>query len=360
MEKPDLIIIPNSGVNRNVPDLNAAYCGTAWRIPVLDLNSDDSEIGLLRSIRLRFQHPKSIAISVRNFSTDLAKDLEARISHLIPDCRIGSLSGPLDVLCCYRYEQFKVDFKADLEFGDALPFPDFSLFSSSLSLRWHWFRGQPYTIMSSLGCPFGCTYCMARARKWRPRSSANCIAELKGAIARWRIRSFQIIDDCFNYNGERLLEFCELVRPLNLSWYCCNGLRADRMDALQAKALVSSGCHHVSFGIETSDPALLTSINKGEGIEAIAASIAVAKEAGLSVAGFFLIGLPGSSYEKDLASIEWARSHGILSHFSYFVPASFWQEGGKQFWGATSAPLSDAYPKELQRLVYEKAWSKQQ
>lgn len=128
------------------------------------------------------------------------------------------------------------------------------------------------------------------------------------------------------------------------------------MTQTQAKALASAGCRHVSFGIETSDIELLASVNKGESLEAIETAIAYAKEAGLSVAGFFLIGLPGSTYGKDMSSLQWARRHEILTHFSYFVPADFWREGGTQFWGYASEPLSDAYDKHLQKTVYEEAW----
>jgi radical SAM superfamily enzyme YgiQ (UPF0313 family) len=210
--------------------------------------------------------------------------------------------------------------------------------------------------MTSLGCPYACKFCMAGKRKWRPRSAENCAAEVKRAAERWGISAFQILDDCFNFNHERVMEFCALVKPLNVKWYCNNGLRADRINEEQARAMYDAGCRHITFGIESANDDILKAINKGENLEQISDAIEYTSKAGIQTAGFFLIGLPGSSFETDMKSLEWARARKISPHFSYFVPPEHWNDGNKQFWGQKSVPLSDAYPAEDQETVYNAAW----
>jgi len=156
------------------------------------------------------------------------------------------------------------------------------------------------------------------------------------------------------------------MRKLDLRWGCSNGLRADAFDEEMAEALASSGCVHVNFGIESTDPKVLQKVEKGETIDRIEKAVRVAKRYFKSVGGFFIIGLPGSSYEKDLLSLEWARRNRINAHFSYYVPFDRAMQYDALFYGEGSRPLSDEYPKVLQEKIYdltanlrgEKGWLK--
>jgi len=249
---------------------------------------------------------------------------------------------------------------------DSLPFPSYSNFDSCAYLVECWRKGQlPYLIMTSRGCPYYCAYCathLISGRKWRARSAQNCYEELKLASDRWDIKSFDVLDDSFNIDKNRVLEFCELIKPLRLNWSCGNGIRADRFDEEIAKAMSEAGCKHVSFGIESVIPEVLQATKKGEKIEQIQKAIDVAKKY-FRVAGFFIIGLPKSNYERDLSSVRWAIKKRISAHFQYLVPF----EGtrlhetlykGENYddaltFGLAAYPVSKEYPKELQRKIYQ-------
>ncbi len=345
---PDVIVIPRGGVNPEVADLNAAYAAAHWGVPVVDLNSEHRE----------FQPEMvgdagAVALSVRSFALQEAQAIEARLAAQARPPVIGSLRGPIDVLCCYRYVDLEARFDAALTFGDHLPDPGFDRFDNEGGLADAWRSGRfAYPIMTSLGCPYGCRFCAAAGRRWAPRSPAGCADELRAAADRWSIASFSVMDDVFNHDRDRTLAFCDAVAPLGLSWFCNNGLRADRFDPEVAREMRAAGCRHVSFGVETTDEAILRAIRKGEKVEDIERAIAASHEAGLPAAGFFLIGLPGSTFEIDMASLKWARSQRITPHFSYFVPEDAFDDGDTRFWGDDSAPRSDAYPAEQQEQVY--------
>lgn len=250
---------------------------------------------------------------------------------------------------------------------DSLPFPDYSKFDSYGYLVKSWQTGRiHYPIITSRGCPYNCLYCSSHlitGKKWRARSAQNCCDELKQAKQKHHIKYFEILDDCFNLDMNRVIEFCNFVKPLKLSWSCPNGIRADRFNDDVAKAMFDSGCRHVSFGIESADPEILKSIKKGETIEQIEHAIDIAKRYYKSVSGYLIIGLPKSTYEKDLQSLHWALEKGIRAHFSYLVPFKgtelydVYYKGASSdkaiFFGQGAHPVSNAYPKELQKRIYD-------
>jgi len=253
---------------------------------------------------------------------------------------------------------------------DLLPFPDYSKFDSYHYLVERWQKGElSYPIITSRGCPYQCTYCavhLVAGRKWRARSTENCYEEIKQAKEKWHIKSFDILDDGFNIDKQRVIEFCKLIKPLKLTWSCGNGIRADRFDEEMAKAMLEAGCRHVSFGIESVIPEVLQAVKKRETIEQIEKAIDIAKKY-FGVAGFFIIGLPNSSYERDLSSVRWAVKKQISSHFQYLVPFegteiyNTYYKGGNYdqalTFGLRARPVSKEYPHEQQKKIYEMtAW----
>ncbi len=344
-----LLVCPHSGVNTDIPDLNMAYAATHFHAPVVDFNTRPEP-----KHRHLGRPAHTLGVSVRSLNSTEARRLVEAYKRKYPQAEAKSVNGFLDVQCCYPFLELGDSITFDQPFSDAYPFPNFELWDTFDLFRAKWSSGEwPYAIMTSQGCPFGCTYCASRRRKWRPRSPNNCRDELAQARERWGIQRFVVLDDCFNVDRERVLEFCHEVAPLALTWFCGNGLRADRFDAAMAEAMARAGCDSVSFGVESTDPDVLCAIEKGETIEQIEAAVAAATKHFDAVNGFFIIGLPGSSYEKDLASLRWAQRMGISAHFSYYVPSDAGLAADSAFYGDRASPQSDVYPKEDQRRLYE-------
>lgn len=346
---PLLMVDPRNAANPDVPNLGLAYAATHFRAPVVDQHIRPTPRDRVLGIEAH-----TLGISVRSVGLDEARRLRDAYRERYPQAQVKSVHSPLSVQCCYPFGDFEERIEYDVSFGDDLPFPDFDLFDSIDVLRRRWSAGEwHYCLMTSHGCPFGCTYCAARGTRWRRRSAENCAEELRQARERWGIRSFQVIDDCFNAGLDHALAFCAAVAPLGLPWQCANGLRADRFSEELAAALKAAGCQTLSFGIESADPQVLEAVNKGETIEQIEAALEIARRYFDGVAGFFIIGLPGSSYQSDLASVRFALRQGIAAHFSYYVPDICADAPTSAFYGATAQPQSDAYPKHLQQRIYD-------
>lgn len=343
-----IFLDPRNAANPDVPNIGLAYAATHFQVPVID-----QHIMPLSTDRVLEVETDVLGISVRSVGLKEAIRLCDAYRQRYPNAAVKSVRSCLDVQCCYPFLEFEESIVHDCTFGDDLPLPDYDLFDSVKVLQPKWASGEwGYPIMTSHGCPFSCTYCAARKTGWRARSAAHCAEELREARRRWQVGSFLVIDDCFNANIQHVLEFCEAVAPLGLPWLCANGLRADRFNEELAVALQQSGCQAVAFGVESTDPAVLETIEKGESIEQIEAAAEIAGRHFSSVAGFFVIGLPGSSYQSDLASVRWALRHGVTGHFSYYVPMEGETPQDFPFYGPGSQPRSDAYPAHLQERIY--------
>jgi radical SAM superfamily enzyme YgiQ (UPF0313 family) len=344
-----LLINPSAKTNKEIPNLQLAYIGTISDSKIIDLNSRPEPFN-----RFLDYQTDVLGISVQSRTYGEAKKIAKLYKEKYPNSQVVSVSGIIDVECCYPFLKLENDLNFPQPFDDNLPFPNYELFDSFEIFKKHWQSGDwPYAIMTSHGCPYQCIYCAAQKRIWQARSIKNCYQELKRAKEKYGIKAFQILDDCFNLDPERAIEFCQRVKELNLQWFCSNGLRINNFNEKLAKALAESGCREVSFGIESIDEEVLKNIKKGITLEQIEEAIKIAKKYFRFVNGFFIIGLPGSSYKKDLESLHWALKQGINAHFSYYIPFDKLMVLDETFYGKLSGPISNEYPKGLQKRINE-------
>ncbi len=207
---------------------------------------------------------------------------------------------------------------------DALPFPVYDDFDS-VNVNGKIRQIENWPLVTSRGCPYTCVYCNVPnviGRKFRARSAKNIIAELRYAKEKYMSREFKVLDDNFTLQMDRSKEICRLIieEKLGMKWACPNGIRADRLDEELCELMKEAGCYSISVGVESGDADVFAGLKKGEKLGDIERGIMLAQAAGVKVHGFFIIGLPGSTYEKDMASIEFAKKLGISASWGILVP----------------------------------------
>ena len=188
---------------------------------------------------------------------------------------------------------------------DILPFPEYDFFKTEL------YANRRIPITTARGCPHMCVYCAVDrviGRRFRTRSSKNVVDE----IERWYkrgYRNFGFNDDTFTEDTKRAEEICdELVkRDIKIKWDLRTGIRVDRVNKVLLEKLKKAGCEFVAFGIESVDEKVLKLMKKGTTPEQAKSAVIMAKEAGLGVGGFFMIGNPGDSYEAFKKTYNFAK-----------------------------------------------------
>jgi radical SAM superfamily enzyme YgiQ (UPF0313 family) len=326
----DLCLIdPETRANKNVPNIGLAYISACLQKMKIDHRIIDQDI-------MPFPLKRYMKIEAQKYGISVKSNTYRKAQEIVKD-----LGGSKNIIWggpqvrdaperCKRenpevsefiegyYDYF--GYKPQPENLDDIPFPRYDSFDSKYYLSDSFQTGvTPYPIITSRGCPYRCIFC-ASDKHFKFRSPRNCLEELIFARKRYNIKSFQVLDDNFILLPERAVEICKLIKSLKLTWFCHNGIRADQLTLEIAQSMKEAGCIHISVGIESSDPEVLRISKKGETIEQIEQAIRVAQQVGMSVNGFFIIGLPGSSYEKDIKSWEWAKKMNIRSHFGILVP----------------------------------------
>ena len=191
---------------------------------------------------------------------------------------------------------------------DALPFPAWDL------IPW-----QPYhdlSVLSSRGCPDGCTYCayaVAQGPRMRVQTPARTVAELVWVAEKFQPRRIQVRDPVFARDRARVAAICAglLAQSVPVKFNCES--RPEHFDDQLLRLLKQAGCWRVKIGLESGDPAILMSLGRVQDASAaenfISDTVRVARTAAaldLKCQVFVMVGLP----HQDAASL--ARTEAVL------------------------------------------------
>ncbi|MCC6160381.1 MAG: B12-binding domain-containing radical SAM protein, partial [Deltaproteobacteria bacterium] len=120
---------------------------------------------------------------------------------------------------------------------DSLPFPAIDAIEVDAYYRisrpgYFYARRRYAVVMTSRGCPFGCSYCHhIHGRKYRYRSPENVLAEMEMLRSTVGAQEFVFLDDLLNLPAGRLERIAELIvdRNWGVALNMPTGLRGDLM-----------------------------------------------------------------------------------------------------------------------------------
>ena len=216
---------------------------------------------------------------------------------------------------------------------DAIPFPAHHLFKidryTNLNpltdgLDMH---ARAYTIVTSRGCPYKCTYCSKpiTGDTWRGRSVDNVIAEWSWLVKDLGATEIGITDDIWNLDKERAKALCRALVKAKLNhvpWVTIHGMKVNNTDEELFKLMKQAGCKRVGFGVENGDDWMLRHvIKKGQTVDMVRRAFKWAKHARLQTMGFFIFGMPGETEESMEKTIRLAMElDPDLAHFMMAAP----------------------------------------
>ena len=217
--------------------------------------------------------------------------------------------------------------KPYLEDLNRLPFPAWDLLTDFPDLYrpslTNYKKLPVASLVTSRGCPYGCTFCdrSVFGNRWRSFSAAYVVDLIKDLKTKYGIREISFYDDTFTVNKKRLHEICEqfIKNNLNLSWSCLG--RVDLADVDTLKLMKKAGCWLISYGIESAAPEILSIYKKDINLSQIDKAVRMTKKAGILTRGFFIIGGPLET-EKTILQMK-DLMHAIPLddlHISFFTP----------------------------------------
>lgn len=214
---------------------------------------------------------------------------------------------------------------------DSLPWPAYHFFKMERYTNLqpatdHVDGSRSFSIMTSRGCPYRCTFCSQSIMpiKWRSRSPENVLAEWRHLVEELGAEEIGVLDDSANIRVKRLEEIATLLIENKLNhvpWIFVNGIRANLASKEMLGLLKKAGLKRTAFGVETGNAEMLRSVDKKVDLDTIRQAFKNAKEVNLETIGFFIIGLPGDTRETMQDTINFAiELDPVIANFSMMTP----------------------------------------
>lgn len=242
---------------------------------------------------------------------------------------------------------------------DHIPFPAWHLYNMERYFEIGAYQ-SPYTvgnrvgqIYTSRGCTAKCTFCTTTnfwGGKLRRRSPENVIREIETLRDEYGINEFHIQDDNITNDKAHAKHLFRYLSDLKMPWCTPQGTALWRMDEELLDLMAQSGCYQITFAIESGVQRVLDDlIRKPLDLERTRHLIAYASNLGMSVHGFFIIGMPpmfgnpGETLEEMQMTYNFAEEAGFDSA-SFFaatpiVGSVLLSEAMRQNFIASDTPL---------------------
>lgn len=168
----------------------------------------------------------------------------------------------------------------------------------------------PFTfIVTSRGCPAGCTYCIKHVSYQftaRLRTPEDIMEEL-WTLKKLGMNNIHMYADLFTVNREQVMGLCELMikEDIQIKWTCNS--RVDYVDEELLQRMSKAGCWLISWGIESGNEQILRHVRKGAYPDKAERALQWARDAGIMNWGYFIIGLPGETEETIRQTIDFAK-----------------------------------------------------
>lgn len=214
-------------------------------------------------------------------------------------------------------------------------------------------------ILSSLGCPFSCTYCASRvlAPCFFQRSPESVAEEIRYLYERFGVLHIAFYDDALLVQAERhFLPLAESIVRMELpvSFHLPNGLHARYITGEVARFLKKARFCTVRVSLETASPEWQKKsggkITNPLFEEAIAA-LRCAGFAPQDIEVYLLFGWPREGKDEVIASLNYVRSLGLVPRLALYAPTPRTEDYGV-------VPLDESEPLWHNKIafLYWRGW----
>ena len=168
-------------------------------------------------------------------------------------------------------------------------------------------------VFGARGCPFYCSFCPVHkvfGRKVRFHSIDRIIQELKYLYYERGVKALRFNDPTFNFDRDRVIDLCRRIveERFKIKWVALG--RIDLFDEEMLRWMKKAGCYRVECGIESGNQEMQRTMGKSINLKIALKNCKLVREAGIELLLFFIIGLPGETYQTVLETIDFAVDSG--------------------------------------------------
>lgn len=166
-------------------------------------------------------------------------------------------------LMCSEDKNYVPVWNFGVENLDTLPFPDWEAikFQGYWDLKYaHAPAPKPFlAVMTSRGCPYGCSFCSVPAlskRRWRAHSPEYAVNEMISKQKKYGINDFQWEDLNPTTNNKRMDKIADYIIRNNfkINWRTASGTKIETMKEETLNKIITAGCKFLSFSPESGSP----------------------------------------------------------------------------------------------------------
>lgn len=223
---------------------------------------------------------------------------------------------------------------------DNLPLPAWDLFPMDTYLknpvgapnRNKWVDGSAgnttplsMNLFATRGCPYQCIYCYHdfMGERYRHRSPASVVGEMKILYERYKIPYFHFVDDEFALKKDFVYEFCNLMKSFSedvgqkITWGCTGRVNCVNEDMIATMS--DAGCVLLGYGVETGSQRMLDFIKKQVTVEQAKEAIRLTKKYMGWVSCSLMIGYPGETKETIQETIDFCKELDLAPQTVFFL-----------------------------------------
>jgi radical SAM superfamily enzyme YgiQ (UPF0313 family) len=328
-----------------------------WQCPHLDIDSfllameEVKKVNPNTKIYIFGPHvtmrPKEL-LEVTKTDAAIIGEPELTIAEL---CEKKSLAD-VDGLAYIEKNDFKLTKPRELADLSKFPIPAFHL----LPMKKYNYEimGDHFTLLeTSRGCPFSCIFCaedQMYGLKYRMKPVSLIEKEIDKCVNEFGVKNIYFIDLEFTLNRDFVNEICDMLirKGYKINWACQT--RADTVDLELLTKMRKAGCTLIHYGLESGSPTILESTNKKITLDSLRQSVEWAKQVGMEVVCFSMMGLPTETAEDMRMTIEFAKEVNP-DYISFHVATPY---PGTTFYETVKNEVKDLFP-----LSYEGIYSEE-
>jgi len=190
------------------------------------------------------------------------------------------------------------------------------------------FYASPHyaVLVTSLGCPFRCTYCASNSlwNGFHSRDSVKTASYIQFLLETKHLSDVVFFDDAI-LAGNGFKELMREIenRRIRTRFHLPNGVHARFLDMETADLLFENNFKTIKIGLETSDPEMQNATGGKVSLREFYRAVENLSRAGFTfreVSAYIMVNLPGQSESDILNSLEVCEKLGVNPSINEFTP----------------------------------------